>query len=354
MNFKDNSIPIIIICYNNYKYVENTIYQIINRFNQYLKDIYILDNYSNCQDTINFLNKISMNIKVIFRNQNNGPWITETNNSDIYNILPNKFIITDPDLELNEYLPNNFVEILSNLSDKYNCNKIGFALDISDFNEMYPSHYSDTLNIKEWEDQFWTEKVYDDTYDIYRADIDTTFCLINKNNLNHSFPIRVAGNFTAKHLPWYINNKIFNVYENYLNNNKTTGISTISRIVNPYISEHFLNININNQIIFLKKNYDNENLNIEKFNYLDKILSKNKIFIDFCDSDGITSIYASRKSKYVYCIILDKKNHNNILSNLKNNCKNNYTIIYKEDYDKFMNFLINGIYSIDDYIIFKS
>lgn len=354
MNFEENTIPIIIICYNNYKYVENTIYQIINKYNQYLKDIYILDNCSNCQDTINFLNKISMNIKVVFRNQNSGPWITETNNSDIYNLLPNKYIITDPDLELNENLPSNFVEILSNLSDKYNCNKIGFALDISDFSEMYQSIYVSNLNIFEWENQFWINKIKDNNYDIYSADIDTTFCLINKKNLNNKFSIRVAGNFTAKHLPWYINNKIFNVYENYLNNNKTTNISTITRIVNPYINQHFLNININNEIIFIKKNYDNDNLNIEKYNYLDKILNKNKIFIDFCDSDGISTIYASRKSKYVYCIILDKKFYNNILLNLKYNCKNNYTVILKEDYDKFMNFLINGIYSFDDYTIFKN
>ena len=36
-------------------------------------------------------------------------------NSNIYNSLPDKFILTDPDLQFNENLPNNFIEILIEL-----------------------------------------------------------------------------------------------------------------------------------------------------------------------------------------------------------------------------------------------
>jgi hypothetical protein len=34
--------------------------------------------------------------------------------------------------------------------------------------------------------------------------MDTTFCLINYNYLKEN-KIRIAGDFTAKHLPWYKN-----------------------------------------------------------------------------------------------------------------------------------------------------
>ena len=127
--------PIIIICYNNYKYVENTIKQIVKINDKYLKYVKIMDNCSTCIDTINYLK--SVNCYVIYNKENKGPWISPTCNQHIYNMLPDKFIITDPDLEFNENLPNNFIEILVYLSDKYNSKKIGFALDISDYDKMF-------------------------------------------------------------------------------------------------------------------------------------------------------------------------------------------------------------------------
>ena len=110
------NIPIIIVCYNNYKYVNHTLTQLKKINNDYYKNIIILNNSSNCVDTINFLK--SVDVKVI-NNNNNGPWINNYNNKHIYDILPNKFILTDPDLKINENIPNNFIEILSELSDKY-------------------------------------------------------------------------------------------------------------------------------------------------------------------------------------------------------------------------------------------
>ena len=146
--------PILIICYNNYKYVENTINQIVKINNEYLEYIQILDNCSTCINTINYLKKV--NCKVLYNNENKGPWVTSYNNKHIYDNLPDKFIITDPDLKFNENLPNNFIEILSFLSDKHKCHKIGFALDISDFDKMYQSSsYAFNKNIYEWEKEIY-------------------------------------------------------------------------------------------------------------------------------------------------------------------------------------------------------
>ena len=40
------------------------------------------------------------------------------------------------------------------------------------------------LNIYEWEIQYWENKINDKNYELYYADIDTTFCLIDKTRNN--------------------------------------------------------------------------------------------------------------------------------------------------------------------------
>lgn len=145
-------------------------------------------------------------------------------------------IITDPDLEFNDKLPKNFVEILAILSDKYKCQKIGFALDISDCDKMYADIYLRGKTIHDWEIKFWARKIQEVElemeYEFYKASIDTTFCLYNKKGT--AFNIRIAGDFIAKHLPWYIN-----IYENYLLNTTNKSFSTTSNSITSYIDSNF-------------------------------------------------------------------------------------------------------------------
>ena len=331
-------IPIIIICYNNYLYVKNTLEQILRINKEYYKNIQILNNNSTCLNTINFLKNVD--VKVINNIDNNGPWIRDNNNEHIYNILPNKFILTDPDLKLNENIPNNFIEILSNLSDKYGTSKIGFALDISDFDKMYKdTNYCASCSIYDWEKQNWKNKIYDDNYELYNAGLDTTFCLVNKVNVYKDHHIRIAGNFTAKHLPWYIENEIYNMYENYINATNTSRISTISKVIASYIENKYLKINKNNELFLIENNESNQNLSFwknvysqwenETFEVFDKYLSKDKIFIDIGGWIGTTAMYGSRKSKHVYSIEADNNSFNDMMINFKKNCINNYTLINK-------------------------
>jgi hypothetical protein len=324
------SIPIIIPCYNNYKYVKNMISQLVN-INKSIQDsIIILDNKSSDIETIKFLE--SIHNKVIYNKENKGPWITPTVNNDIYNLLPDKFIVTDPDLELNSNLPINFIDILTELSDKYNCEKIGFALDISDYDKMYNSIYYYGKTIFEWESQFWKNRINDNIYELYIAQIDTTFSLINKkgNNVN----IRIAGAFTAKHIPWYVNNSVFNLYDNYVINTNTTKISTISKIIKEHIETNYCKVIKNDIFFFVDYNsYDfyfwkeiYPSWNYETFYIFDKLLDINKTAIDIGAQIGATTIYASRKSKYIYAIEPDIQYINTLEYNCKNNC-NNYIII---------------------------
>jgi FkbM family methyltransferase len=331
-------IPIIIICYNNYLYVKNTLDQVSKINKEYYKNIQILNNKSTCVNTIDFLNNVD--VKVINNLDNNGPWISSDNNKHIYDVLPNKFILTDPDLKLNENIPSNFIEILSYLSDKYGTSKIGFALDISDFEKFYKGEYHKGRSIYYWEKQFWINKIQNDNYELYKADIDTTFCLINKDNLSkHDYQVRIAGNFTAKHLPWYIENDIYTIYENYINNVSLTSFSTISKMITSYTENKYLKIYKNNELFLIENDKSNQNLSFwkniysqwenETFEIFDKYLSKDKIFIDIGGWIGTTALYGARKSKHVYSVEADKYSIHDMMANLKINCKNNYTLINK-------------------------
>jgi hypothetical protein len=130
--------------------------------------------------------------------------------------LPNYFCLTDPDLEFNPNLPSDFLGHLIELTEEYTVGKAGFALDISDRGEMVDEKFTirgKKYKIWEWESQFWRtplpSKHSDDK--AYRAPVDTTFAIYNKKFFNPSRPtdgIRVAGRYTCRHLPWYIDRRL--------------------------------------------------------------------------------------------------------------------------------------------------
>jgi len=230
------NIPIYIICFNNGFYVENTIIQLKNK-NISDNNIIIINNNSTGLNTVAILKKLENSYKIINFEKNYGHRVW--NKPIIWNNLPEHFIITDPDLEYNEKLPNNFIDILYEISTKYNASKVGFALDITS-SDIFNDNYVDDINIKEWEMQFWKKPLEKyNNLDIYDADIDTTFFLGCKSKLSNGFStkinIRVASNFICKHLPWHINHndsldKTI-LLEMYLNDNN---ISTTSKIIKKY------------------------------------------------------------------------------------------------------------------------
>ena len=318
-------IPIIVICYNNYKYVQNTLAQILKINKKYYDNIIIMNNASTCLDTIEFLKNTDV---TIIENENNGPWISPLKNTHIYDALPDKYVLTDPDLQFNENLPSNFIEILSELSDKYEAGKVGFALDISDYDKMYPGVYAYGKTIYDWEIAFWENRHSDPNYEIYVGAIDTTFAVVNKKHIEHRVDLRVAGSFTAKHLPWYKCNPHYNVYENYEICNKTTDISSIKKLILSYIEENYIKVTKNDELFLfdLKKGLESGNMSFlsnwqeETFYVFDNFLRKDKVFIDI---GGTTAMYGSRKSKHVYLVEADNK----LNSDMQTNCVQNYTLV---------------------------
>jgi hypothetical protein len=240
----------------------NTLRQIKEINVDYYNNIQIVDNASTCLETKEFLK--TTDVKVIYNTINGTPRISPNKNKHIYDTMPNMFILTDPDLQLNTDIPTNFIDVLLALSLKYKTKKVGFALDISDYNKMYQGDYFFGNTIYDWEKRFWENKQSDSEYELYEAAIDTTFCLINKNNREGMY-LRIAGNFTAKHLPWYIDNGVHNVYETYITNLKlTTKISTTSKLINSYTQEKFLRVFKNKELFLIENDAKNINLSFWK------------------------------------------------------------------------------------------
>ena len=324
-------IPIVIVCYNNHKYVANTVHQLCALDPIYKNSIIIMDNCSSDDATVAFLKSCSL--RVIYNDTNNGPWISPTNNRHVYDDLPDKFVLTDPDLQFNPNLPYNFVEILSTLADQYSTSKIGFALDISEPDKFIPGNYVDGRTIFEQESRYWQERILNDDYELYRADLDTTFCLINKKFTDHNLRhIRVAGNFTAKHLPWYKRNPLYIVKENYESYAIYNDVSTTSRLFMRYLNKQYIKLTKREVTFFIEDRKCDQNIKFWKDNYLnwepevhdvmDQFLRKDKVFIDIGGWIGATCIYGSALSKYVYVVEADPLSFQDITYNCALNARN--------------------------------
>jgi hypothetical protein len=200
-NYKNSTIPIFIISYNQYTFVKS----IVEQLQKYSSNIYIIDNKSTYPPLVNYLKSIEDKVKVLYMDKNYGHRVYMRD--EIVKLGGDKYIITDPDLLLNPNLPQNFIDILSDLSDQYKIGKIGFALDITNNINTNIIATDHKKNIIDWESQFWINKINNPQYELYYADIDTTFVLINKkyyNNNSQYGGIRIAGNFTCVHIPWLI------------------------------------------------------------------------------------------------------------------------------------------------------
>ena len=201
------SIPIIIIGFNNYYYIKKMIEQ-LHKYN--LNNIYVIDNNSSLPSLLDYYK--NNNIKVIKMDKNyKSKVLFNPVLKPFYDILPNYFIYTDPDIEFNKELPINFIDRLIELTEKHRIGKVGFALDISDsekFKPLFKIKKYRKVYIKDWEKRHWEKEI---EKNVYRADISTTFSVYNKKYFDFSIErhflksLRISGNYTAKHLQWYDN-----------------------------------------------------------------------------------------------------------------------------------------------------
>ena len=188
-------IPVFIIAFNNFTYVRDMVNQLL----KHTSNIYIIDNCSSFKPLLEYYEQIKDNINIVVMDQNYGHLVYK--HPTIQALIPGDFYcITDPDLKFNKNLPVDFIEQLVTISKKHNAFKLGLALDITTDIRNDVLHFG--KSIKEWESPSWIDKINDDSYELYFAGVDTTFCVINRAHLTQDVYIRVAGDFTAVHRPW--------------------------------------------------------------------------------------------------------------------------------------------------------
>jgi len=197
--------PIVVICWNDLTYIKNMVEQ-LKHFNH---PIILLDNHSTYEPLFEYYKEIKkelgnkITIRLLKKNYGNTVYLT------LKHTLPKVYILTDPDLELNKNMPKNFAEILLELSEKYKVYKVGSIIE--------KIKKEDLIDCPEYGFNWTRPKslIKNDHYKIYHDWVDTTFCLVNtkyqmkKLDLKHHYmdstkpAIRIAGDFSVKHLPWY-------------------------------------------------------------------------------------------------------------------------------------------------------
>ncbi len=226
-------IPVLIVSYNNASYVQNMVRQL----NAYGILPIVIDNHSTDEASVETLHRLRREGKaqVIFSRKNYGYLVGFIN--PVYELLPQYFAYSDPDLMLNEKLPEDFLTTLKGLTDRYQVFKAGFALEIREGLQSatidkyigYPQMNKKRYDFRSWEAQYWRFVLKHPTLQVYAARVDTTFAVYNKACYFDEFydGVRVGGEYSALHLPWYPEYDIMSAKEKeiYLTrNNSTTSI----------------------------------------------------------------------------------------------------------------------------------
>lgn len=202
---KVHDIPLIIPTFNNVTYTRN----IVDFFyKKNFSNIIILDNASSFEPMIDYLNVLCKDLDVVFQKNNYGP--RQINDESIYKLLPEYFIVTDPDLGFNSKFPVEFINILVEISNAYSVFKVGSALNLdiqhpNILDNEYIIHNA-TQTIRSIEQSYYVNKVGENNkFSIWKAPIDTTFALYNKKYMTKNFfdGLRLDGIFLADHYGWF-------------------------------------------------------------------------------------------------------------------------------------------------------
>ena len=226
---KNENHPIFITSFNNPTFVKLIVNQITSKK---LGPIVILDSNSTYPEMIRDLNEYERNgIGVLRFPENVGPrFILQTS---MIRTLPRKFILTDPDLELNQDFEAIHILDFEKLSKMEKIGKVGLCLDLRDANDFKSVKNVHGKSIYEWESQFWNQRMDIEWCESYFANLDTTFAFYDKKyfRTKHFYKaIRVNSIngkvISARHLPWYTKTLVPNEEIEFYN--KVTSTEKIS------------------------------------------------------------------------------------------------------------------------------
>lgn len=182
-------------------------------------NIHILDNNSTYPPLLKWYEKCSYNVKRL--NANLGQLAIY--NSGYINEFQGWVAYSDSDIELNPNTPRGFIERMVEIAEKYNKLKVGLALRIDD---LPATRYG--IYVKREEEKFWYREVADC---IYEADVDTTFSIIKVGQPFQYQAFRIAGDYTARHIPWYLDYENLSEEDIYYIEHCSSEFSTTKRFV---------------------------------------------------------------------------------------------------------------------------
>lgn len=201
-------LPIVIPVFNNLTYLANTLtYFQARGFEEYL----LLNNGSQHAPLEAYLSSLPDGVTILDLPHNPGPRIYHTD-PEIYDRLPDKFILTDPDLGFDPALDRETILHLFELCKRHRRYKVGCALniEISEPNCLdVPVRLAGRLTtIRKLEQGYYQRCIGTSRYGdaIFDAPIDTTFAVHMKRYFAGSLlaaNYRVAGRYTAHHYGWY-------------------------------------------------------------------------------------------------------------------------------------------------------
>jgi FkbM family methyltransferase len=213
-------VPVFVPCFNNSTYTARMVSQLRKLG---FRRVVLVDGGSTYPPMRDLLAAPGEGVSVVTLLDNQGPHHLFLDAATLA-LMPRHFCITDPDLVFNPAMPADFLGDLAALTARERVGKAGLALDLSNPDAMRdePFFIGDrSWRIWEWEEQFWRdelEPLRPGGDPVYRADVDTTFALYDRNFFNperQTEAVRLAGRFTCRHLPWYRDKELPQDEENF-------------------------------------------------------------------------------------------------------------------------------------------
>ncbi len=223
---KEN-ITAVVIGYNQSTFIKNMVAQL----ERFTSDIVVIDNNSTFKPLLDYYQN-DFKYTLLKQNFNHGHLVYAL--PSIQQLVGDIHILTDPDLRFNPNLPGDFIKDLISISNYFEAERVGFALDIFS-DDIRTDIVLNGYTIKGWENQFWANKLLfppKEHLDLYAAPIDTTFCLFNRRFKKNTH-IRIGGDFTCTHIPWvkgFQNDLEENEYETYLEDNRSSNWYKVNEI----------------------------------------------------------------------------------------------------------------------------
>jgi FkbM family methyltransferase len=213
-----NQLTAIVMAYNQVTYVKDMVDQLA----KYTTDIIVVDNASTFPPLLSYYDR-DFKYTLLRQKTNKGHGVHT--DEFVEKLTGDLYLLTDPDLKFNPNLPDNFIQTLVEVSNYFGAYKTGFALCI-DAEDLRTD-----IEFLTGQKTFWRERLdypLNRDLEIYRAGIDTTFCLVNRKRRVSSNPcndIRIAKDFTCIHRPWHTDYRdafMPDEIEYYLKNNIST------------------------------------------------------------------------------------------------------------------------------------